>query len=189
MMLSQHQQMCTMCSIRSHPTPLSLKHCASEDIPGGRSKYRRDLQSTHWRAHTTKMHQRGVRRHKEASWSSGEQPWKMPALSKLGCPDIVLYPKKKPVQYTKYVLCKRWEADGQVCRYKARVPICGYEEDDYQENKCSSVAYYANIKMLLSIFIEKGCKGVAWTLRMHLHTGECKEKTRVTASLPSFEKQ
>lgn len=82
----------------------------------------------------------------------------MSSLSELRCWKIVLRPIKKLVLHTKFVLCRKREAEGRVSKHKARLVIFVNEEDDCQDDSFLRMADFTALRSLICIFIQKGWK-------------------------------
>lgn len=59
--------------------------------------------------------------------------------------------------HTSFVLEKKSDRTGDVCKYEPHLVVCRNEEVDYQEQSFSPVAQYYVIKPILRHVIQQGC--------------------------------
>lgn len=72
-------------------------------------------------------------------------------LDHVKCWDKIPLLPNKPVLRTKFMFRKKQGVDKNVARYNARLAVCEYEEDEYQEDTYSPVADFIAVKRLMYI--------------------------------------
>ena len=77
------------------------------------------------------------------------------ALEKLRCWDIVKRPYEKKVLHSKLVLKKKRNGDGTIAKYKARLVVCGNEDEENLHDKFAPVIDFTLVKLFLAIAIQR----------------------------------